>query len=97
MRRFRGHTPKDLDRMNAAARERGFDAFMPTRPAVLAEPDRNRYGLGATCYCLGGDREPQRLALEPGETKACPLCGAVFHLYEDRSGIGIKLAKRGSN
>ena len=97
MRTFRGYTQADLDRMNAEAQSRGFDAFLPTRPSVLIEPDPNRYGLGATCYCRGVDEEPQKLPLKPGQTKLCPLCGTSFHLYEDRTGIGITYPRGRSN
>lgn len=68
-----------------------FDAFLPTRG--YAVKDAKRYQLGATCYCQGADKTPWAKPLDAGETARCPLCGTVFHLLEDRTGIGITLPK----
>jgi hypothetical protein len=78
----------ELDRLNAIARAHGFDAFIPTRP--YAVKNARRYGLGATCYCRGPDEAPVAMPLDAGQSAVCGLCGTVFHLFEDRSGIGIR-------
>ena len=88
---------EEMDRLQAIGRDRGFAAVMPVRPTLRRYARRygmpaleHRFGFGATCSCQGTRAAPLCIALRLGDTSACPICGTVFHLFDDFSGIGIR-------
>jgi len=93
--KLRKWSQKRIDAAQQQAKARGFDAFLPMRPEVIADPER--YDFGLTCYCRGADQPPQILRPGRGESAIYALCGTVFHRFADDSGTGIIVPKKAAN